>query len=54
MDMELYEKDGKTYTRLKISIKRFWTWKSYIKTKYMLKIRQRKAVDIFILRLREI
>lgn len=34
MDMTLFEKDGKTYTRLKISIKRFWRWKTYIKTKY--------------------
>lgn len=34
MDMTLFEKDGKTYTRLKISVKRFWAWKSYIKNKY--------------------
>lgn len=34
MDMTLFEKDGKTYTRLKISIKNFWKWKPYIKAKY--------------------
>lgn len=34
MDMTLFEKDGKTHTRLKISIKRFPMWELYIKNKY--------------------
>lgn len=34
MDMTLFEKDGKTYTRLKISIKNFWKYKAYIKVKW--------------------
>lgn len=34
MDMTLFEKDGKAYTRLRISIKNFWKWKPYIKAKY--------------------
>ncbi len=34
MDMTLFEKDGKPYTRLKISIKNFWKYKAYIKVKW--------------------
>lgn len=34
MDMTLFEKDGKTYTRLKISIKNFWKYKTYIRLKW--------------------
>lgn len=34
MDMTLFEKDRKTFTRLKISIKNFRKWKPYIKEKY--------------------
>lgn len=33
MDMTLFEKDGKTYTRLKIFIKNFWKYKTYINVK---------------------
>lgn len=34
MEMALFEKNGKTYTRLKISIKNFGIWKPYIKVKF--------------------
>lgn len=34
MDITLFEKGGKTYTRLKISIKNFWKYKTYIKVKW--------------------
>lgn len=34
MEMTLFERAGKTYTRLKISIKNFGKYKTYIKVKW--------------------
>ena len=30
----LFEKDGKVLTRFRVSLKRFWGWKPYLKAKY--------------------
>ncbi len=34
MEMPLFEKGGKVYTRFKVSLKRLWAWKGYLKNKY--------------------
>lgn len=34
MDMKIFQKDGKTYTRIKILIRSLWRWQDYIKSKF--------------------
>lgn len=34
METSLFKKDGKVYTRFKVSLKNFWKWKPYLKSKY--------------------
>ncbi len=34
MVTSLFKKDGKVYTRFKVSLKDFWKWKPYLKAKY--------------------
>lgn len=34
MKMSLFEKDGVTWTRFKMSTKNFWKWRLHLKSKY--------------------
>ena len=34
METSLFKKDGKVYTRFKVSLKNCWKWKPYLKAKY--------------------
>lgn len=34
MDMSLFKKDGKVYTRFRVSLKRLPQWKTYLELKY--------------------
>lgn len=34
METSLFKKDGKIYTRFRVSLKNFWKWKPYLKVKY--------------------
>lgn len=34
MERSLFKKDGKIYTRFRVSLKNFWKWKPYLKAKY--------------------
>lgn len=55
MDMKLFQKDGKTYTRIKILIRSLWRWKiiSNQNLELTLVIRQ-KIADIFTMKLNAI
>lgn len=56
MDMTLFEKDGKPYTRLKISINNFWKYKTYIRLKWGVDTNNpsKKSSRYIFLKLREI
>lgn len=34
MVMELFQKDGEDWTRFRVSLKRLWAWRAYLKNKY--------------------
>lgn len=34
MDMKLFQKDGKTYTQIRILIRSLWRWEEYIESKF--------------------
>lgn len=34
METSLFKKDGKVWTRFKVSLKSFWGWKDILKIKY--------------------